>query len=91
MKCISNLMVKTSFRVVSVNTGRLLKKREGSCRKRSNQTKCEIGLKLISKPFLTDTLNNIFIKFWNRGEVCLVETNTRITPKLHQNHTVLNI
>ena len=62
VKCISILFVKTSFGVVSVNIWRLLKKREGSCRKRTNQTKCEIGLKLISKPFLMETLS-IFIKF----------------------------
>ena len=90
VNCISTLLIKTSFRVVSVNIWRLLKKREGSCRKRTNQTKCEIGLKLISKPFLTETLH-IVIKFWNRGKVCLFETNTRITPKLHQIHTVFII
>ena len=60
VNCISTLLIKTSFRVVSVNIWRLLKKREGSCRKRTNQTKCEIGLKLISKPFLFATLN----KYW---------------------------
>ena len=43
-----------------------------------------------SGEFLFETLN-IFIKFWNRGEVCLFETNTRITPKLHQIHTVFII
>ena len=90
VNCISTLLIKTSFRVVSVNIWRLLKKREGSCRKRSNQTKCEIGLKLISKPFLFEPLNT-FIKYWNRGEVYLFETNTRITPKLHQIHTVFTI